>query len=397
MKRDCRCCSQEGDPNGPAVRASGQWAWRVFQAVCGGLVAVGAMGGCLFLPSIADAGYVECRTSDVCAVGWSCVPAVGLCAPPPWHDETFTERRLLVVTNDSDLLLPAGTAVPVRVADNDGVLALSDVGSDAHLADFNPETATWRVVSVYRDLSRDRYDLWIPLARPLGAGKRDALAWLETRTKDGAERIALEPQSVFSQFDECDDFVAEGDERRFVDAPGAAEVVVGEGTVEVTDNASVVWREGTASPVSVTFRARVNGISCDQVFLGLTSASDAVFVSPSAGFFMQSDLQAIAEVIAAPNLLPMSSGAPRAFSEVPNDEHRFTVSVEGSRARFEVDGVLFEEIVDIDPPLSAGPLFPTVQVGGTCSVTIDAVWSTTLPLERPTVVAEPTISLNITY
>jgi hypothetical protein len=65
--------------------------------------------------------------------------------------------------------------------------------------------------------------------------------------------------------------------------------------------------------------------------------------------------------------------------------------------RLSVDDTVFEEIDRIDPPFSATPLMPTVQVGGACSVTVDAVWVTPLPHDRPGVTAADAVLRNITY
>ena len=359
---------------------------------------VGALlvpSACLFLPEIVDDGYVACVTDADCEAGRVCAANVNLCAPPPWNDDAFTERRLLVVDNPSDVELPAGAAVPVRVGEPGGVLSLDDVEADARFADF--DGGAWRVVGVYRDLFRDHFDVWIPLSRPVPPGGRDALAWMEHRTKEGGVRVVEDPATAFSLFDDCDDFPIDGDERRFVDAPGAAALVPGDGTIDVVDNVKVVWSAGVPSPASVTFRARVNGLTCDEVFLGFTSSANASFSPPSAGFFIDQDLQATADVYADPNQPAQPAVAPRLFAEVPGDLHRFTVSVDGARVRLLVDDTLFEELDGIDPAFADTPLLPTVQVGGTCSVTVDAVWVTPLPYERPKVSASDAVPLNITY
>jgi hypothetical protein len=183
---------------------------------------------------------------------------------------------------------------------------------------------------------------------------------------------------------------------RFVDTPGSAAPVPGDGTVEVVDNVTVAWRTELRGPVEVTFRARVNGITCDEVFLGLTSSASAAFAPPSVGFFIDNDLATVAEVITPTGAARELSPA-RVFSEVPGDEHRFSVLVDGARVRLSVDDVVFDTAEDIDPVFGDTPLFATVQVGGTCSVTVDAVWATPRPFATPTVRAEAPVLLNITY
>jgi hypothetical protein len=364
-------------------------------AVAASVTVVGAPG-CLFLPAIADEGYVACTDDEDCAPGFSCAANVNLCAPPPWHDEEFRERRLLVVSNAADEELPAGTAVPVRIGGANAVLALDDVEADARFADFDPAAGEWKVVGVYRDLFADRFDVWLPLQRPVPAGGRAALAWLEHKTEAGGVRVLEDPATTFALFDDCADFPVDGDDQRFVDAPGAAALVAADDTIDVVDNVKVVWRTELQPPFSVTFRARVNGLTCDEVFLGVASSANAAFTPPSAGFFVDEDLATVGEVL-LPDGAARTLSTPRIFADVPGDEHRFTVVVDGAAVRFLVDDVVFDEADDIDPAFGDEPLFATVQVGGTCSVTVDAVWATSLPFVAPTVRAAAPVLLNITY
>ncbi len=367
--------------------------------MCGLAVAASAVAptsACLFAPDVAGRGYVACTRDDDCDPGFSCAVDVQLCGSPPWHDEEFRERRLLVVQNPGEADLPAGTAVPVRIGGDDAVLSLDDVEADARFADYDPVAGEWRVVGVYRDLFADRFDVWLPLQRPVPPGGRAALAWLEHKTEAGGVRVREDPAAAFALFDDCDDFPVEGDDARFVDTPGSALPVPGDGNVDVVDNVKVVWRAPLSSPAQVTFRARVNGLTCDEVFLGLTSSDNASFTPPSAGFFIDEDLATVAEV-GLPNGVVRPLSSPRVFADVPGDEHRFTVLVDGPRVRLLVDDVIFDEAEDVDPPFGEGPLFATVQVGGTCSVTVDAVWATPLPAAHPTVRAAAPVLLNITY
>lgn len=360
-------------------------------------VAASVGPGCLFLPSIDDDGYAACKTDKDCAPGRACAAQVGLCAPPPWNDKDFVERRLLVVKNEGTTDLVAGAAVPVRFGGEGAVVPLEEISPDARFANFDTGSGQWRVVGVYRDLFSDRFDVWIPLSRTVPPGGRDALAWFEHRTRAGGVRVVEDSATAFSLFDDCAAFPLDGDELHYVDAPGAAALVQGDGLIEVVDNTTVIWRVTHGSPSTVTFRARINGLTCDEVFLGLTSSGTSAFVSPSAGFFLGNDLQTVAEVIASPSQPPQPAQAARVFSEIPGDLHRFTVTVDGARVRLSIDDVVFEELVDIEPAFGDAPLFPTVQVGGTCSVDVDAVWVTPLPFARPTVVAEAPVILDVNY
>jgi hypothetical protein len=87
------------------------------------------------------------------------------------------------------------------------------------------------------------------------------------------------------------------------------------------------------------------------------------------------------------------------FSEQPNALHRFRIQVDGAAVRFLVDDVVFDERIDLRPAFASdAELFPMVQMGGDCSLDVDAVWVTPLPVvDAPTVSAEPVVLLNTTY
>jgi hypothetical protein len=365
------------------------------------VVCLVAPSGCLFLPAIDDDGYVPCSAGDDCGPGRSCAEDVGLCAPPPWNDTTFTERRLLVVQNPSEQAMPAGTAIPVPVGGDGALLSLDDVEADARVTDFDDDSGDWRVVGVYRDLFADRFTIWVPLPRELAAGKSDALAYLEQGTADGGVTVLEDPTATFLLFDDLDAFPddEDGGDAYLINAPGAASPVVRDGEVSIGENVTVIWRQGFRPPVDVTFRARFNGLTCDEVFVGLTGDDAVGFNPPSAGFFVSADLLTVAEVAPLSTSNPTGLSPPRTFSDQPNATHRFRIQVDGEVIRTLVDDVVFDERRDLRPAFDPeAELFPTIQVGGECSVDIDALWVTPLPATAPPVVtAELPVQLNVTF
>ena len=359
---------------------------------------VASTSACLFLPAIEDDGYISCVSDDDCAVGRSCAVDVGLCAPPPWNDTAFAQRRAVIVTNPSAVTLPAGTAVPVEIGGDNAVIALDDVAVDARYTDFSD--GAWRDVPVSIDRFEDRFTVWVPLSRPLAAGADDVLMHIEQKTEDRTPTVVEDGAATFALFDELDDFPTDedGGDRYVINAPGAATPTVGESLVGIGDNVAVIWRAGFVPPISLTFKARVNGLNCDEVFVGVTGADRVGFNPPSAGFFIDDDLQAYAEVAPTSTSNPTPLSAPRIFSETPTALHRFTIDVDGAVVRLSIDGVVFDERSDLRPAFAAdAALFPTVQVGGECSIDVETVWVTPLPATPPTVRAEPQVDLNITY
>ena len=358
--------------------------------------------GCFFLPAIEDDGYLACEGDADCGPGRACAIDVGLCAPPPWNDTGFTARRLIVVENDGAVLLPAGTAVPVQIGGEGAPLSLDEVAADARFTDFDAADGSWRVVGVFRDLFADRFTVWVPLARDVAPGARDALAWLEQGTTAGTPTVLEDPTRTFALFDALDDFPADAaaaatDARYLVVAPGAFPAAA-DGELNVPDNVTVIWRGGFVPPVDVTFRARVNGLNCDEVYIGLTGAERVGFNPPSAGFFMRQDLLTVGEVAPTAESNPTPLSDPTIFSEQPNALHRFRVQADGASVRFLVDDVVFDERADLRPAFAAdAPLFPMVQMGGSCSIDVDAVWVTPLSsAPSPRVSVEAPVQLNIT-
>jgi hypothetical protein len=326
---------------------------------------------------------------------------VGLCAPPPWRDADFLQRQAIVVTNGSETDIAAGVTVPITVGGPAPVLALDGVLADARYANYDPASSAWNDVPVYRDLASDRFTVWAPLSRPLPAGRSDVLVWLEQSTEAGVPTFLDAPAQAFALFDELDVFPADevGGDRYVINAPGAATVGIGESKITVPDNVGVVWRAGFVPPVSVTIAARVNGLTCTEVFVGVTGADAVGFNPPSAGFFIANDLQANADVYPTATSQRPAEMAPAKFLvEQPTALHRFTIDVQGTAVRLSIDDVVFDERDDLDQPFADdAPLFPTVQVGGACSLDVETVWATALPITRPTLKAEAVVGLNITY
>ena len=364
-------------------------------------------GGCFFAPAIDDDGYVECANDADCAAGFTCIDGFGRCAPPPWNDPEFQTRRTLVVTNPADVELAAGTAVPVVLGGADDVLPIAEVGPDARFTTFTPAggdgSGEWSVVGVYRDIvdgrgiDDDSFVVWIPLPRALPAGATDALAFLEQDTEAGTPTVKEDPARVFTLFDDLNAFAADGDDNVFVDSPGVGGIESIDGAIEVGDNQKVVWRNGLVPPLSLTFRARINGLTCREVFFGVTASDTASFELPAAGFFVDDDLLTTAQFapVAAAGFLEDIS-APKLIDEQPNALHRYTITLDDTSLSFAVDDVVFDVRDGLTTPFEPTQLLPTVEVGGDCTVDVDAVWLTPLPPQTPTVTATASVQFNKT-
>jgi hypothetical protein len=344
--------------------------------------------GCVFCPNLEAAGYTACEADADCVAGRYCDQ--NLCAPPPWNDEAYGTRQHLTITNESDVALKKGTAIPVRVGD-DGVVSREDVGVDGRFTDYNRDEGTWRALPIFRDLEQDRYTAWVPLPRDVPAGKTATLAWIESKKDDGEPTQLEDPTSVFSAFSSFSDATLGG---WFESSPGSEPPYIEDGVANVADNQALVLQTPLVPPVLVTFLARVNGAICDEVFIGLAGNDEAIFNDPpSAGLFVVNDLQSSFDVAPTADSFPEPVGetlrAPTAFA-------RITVHVDGARASLAIDGEGTGED-DLRPPFEDASMFAAVQVGGACSVDLDAVWATPMPAPAPTVAAEAPITLQLLF
>lgn len=351
-------------------------------------LAAGA-SSCLFLPNIEPHGYVRCEADGDCEPGRYC--GEGLCAPPPWHDDRFAQRRLLVVKNEDSAPIPAGTAVPVLIGGDTGLLSLADVGPDLRFADFDRASSTWKVVPVFLDREEDRFTAWIPTQREIPQGKSDVLAWIESATPERLPTVVEDPVGAFDSFDAFEaDTINEDIWRRL--GTGGGPIIDG-GVARVADNQALVLQRPLTGPVVATVLARVNGTTCDDVFIGLVGDDRALLtVPPAAGFFVDTDLQG--DVVVGPTaesqlrpMAPLTAGTALA---------RYIVAVDGSGVRALLNGEALYEELDLRPPFDPqAPLHLAIQVGGACSVDVETVWVAPLPLPAPVVTAGPLVQLQL--
>lgn len=346
--------------------------------------AAASSSACLFVPDVATHGYTACATDADCAPGRAC--DASLCAPPPWRDERYKARQLLVVQNPADVGIPAGAAVPLRVG-GDG-LPVDAFPPDAVFTSYDVATGAWSDVPAHLDVQDGFLDAWLPLPADLPAGGAIALAWIESARAGEGPRAIESPYEVFPFFDDFADGALSPEQHRVAGAP----VVSADGLV-VADNQLVIWRTPLQPPFAVVFRARFDGTTCDQVFLGVYG-DDAVatYAAPSAGLFVGADLQADGDVAPGPADEPTPLGAPTTLDTALR---RYAIHVDVDRFEvFRDDASL--GALDLPRGFTAPDgMFPAVDVDGACSVTVDAVWATPLPLPRPVIRAEAVVGFRL--
>jgi hypothetical protein len=352
------------------------------------VVALAPATGCLFAPDVASHGYTDCTSDDDCAAGRSC--ALGLCAPPPWNDPAFAARRLLVVDNtDTEQAILSGAAVPVRIGAA-GLLQSADLGVDGRFTFYDRAAASWTEVPVFRDIYDDQLIVWVPVQEEVPPGASAQLAWLENATDDLLPTVLEEPERVFSVFEDFPFATLDADTWSVY---GAGEPTVQNGIVNIADNQKIAHGTGLAPPFSVVARGRINGNTCDQVFVGVVSDDGAGFEPPSAGFFVQQNLATILEVGPAPQSVPQQ---PPDLEGITLDtaEHRFRIDVGPRTVRFWLDDEPLGS-PELVPPFAGETLYFMVDVDGACSFDLTRLMVSPLPFATPEVRAEGAVAYEI--
>lgn len=361
-----------------------------------------SLAGCLFAPAVAPHGYTSCASDADCEPGRTCSDPGGtllgealVCAPPPWHDTAFGDRRLLVVRNQAATPMPAGTAVPVVIGGagaRRGLLGFDDVPADFRFADFDPISATWSVRAVSLDREDDRVTVWIPLARDVVQGRSDVLAWLESDTFEGVATVVEDAAATFAVFESFDGPL---NEQQWLVRGTGGTPSVNDGLINIGDNQSLVLATPLTPPLLVTAVARVNAVNCTEVFLGFSGDEDAAFaLPPAAGLFVDAGLTATARI----GPVPVADGGQledRGSLPLATAFMRVTVAVDGAGVRVLVnDDVVLDETA-LRPPFPSDRLYFAIHVGGACSLDVDTLWITPLPLPSPLVTAGPLVELSL--
>ncbi len=359
-------------------------AGGALSACCAALVC----GGCVFLPDLASHGYTACTADADCPAGRFCSEA--LCAPPPWHDQSFGARRAVIVDNPAATPIPAGAAIPLVVGGDGGALTLAELGAAYRFADYDRASASWRVVSVYLDRESDRFTAWIPVARDIAPGASDVLVFIESNAADGLPHVTEDAAAAFEHWQGFDAALDDG----WFQSPAGGPVVQ-DGMVNVAGNQAIVWRTPLVPPVVATLVARINGATCDEVFLGFIGDDRGLFqVPPEAGLFVGAGLTASAQVAPTADSTPTNVGDGLTAG---NAMVRTTVAIDGGGVLVRHgDTVAFAD-ADVRPPFGVDPLYLAVQVGGACSVDVEALWVTSLPQPFPTVVVQPPVTFNLAF
>lgn len=346
------------------------------------------VAGCFFAPNVDEHGYTRCGADEECAAGRGCLS--GLCTPPPWNDEGFAFRRLVAVKNTSEEEpLREGAALPIRIG-AEGLLPSDALGVDGRLTYYSFAAGAWRTMPVWRDVYDDHLLLYTTVQEEVPAGAEAALAWVESQTGTRDQSLRDDAAAVFPLL--YDALEGEAlDETRWR-TYGTGTPTWGNGRVNVADNQRLVSRVGLAPPFSLTFQGRINGVTCEALYVGLNSDDGVSDAYPSVGFFVQQGLATLLEVAPTENSVPQQ---PPDLDDITLDTalHRFRLDVGSQKVRFSVDGEVVGEPAGLR--FQGEDLYFTVDVDGACSFDLELVHASPLPFARPALRAEEAVVYEI--
>lgn len=354
-----------------------------------GVAAAGVLGlaawssaGCLFLPDIAKHGYVACERAADCAPDRACVAE--LCVPPPWREPDYTQRQTVLVKNNGDTAIPAGTPYPIRVGET-GDVSLEAM-RQARLSTYAADSETWTDQVVHQDLYDDRYTLWVPLPTDVPAGQSRPLTWLEQKWggEENAPGYARDSVAAFEGALIIEDFgdgavAPSTDDWRISGTPRLFE-----GGLLIEDNQEVTRKKALQQPFSLQFFARANGVNCENVFIGVKGEDVAGDAPPAASFAIGAGLQAQLETW--PTADAQRPERNQVNTNVGTIVHEFRIDVGGGKVRYSMDGEELGTYADDRAPVADTPMYFYADVDGACSVNIERVWALTWPYDAPEIV-----------
>ena len=343
--------------------------------------------GCFFTPSIGDAGYAVCESRSDCTVGRYC--SSGYCVPPPWHDESYGQRRLLVIENQREAELYAGNAVVFWVGESGTTLSLDDVTSDTRYLYFDLEKEAWEVLPVYFDVFDDRYAVWLPLAENVAAGTRAPMVWLENLSGDADKGPNVDPTQVFQMFYNFG-------LREACESPwlcfGTGSPVLADGLLRISDNQMTLLDSAITLPFDLSFKLRVNGANCENVFWGLKSTRNQSFDPPMLGFNVREDRQISFEYYPqADSLAPETQD----LGQMDNALHTYRIHAGAQEIRIYRDQELLSSLALESPMDAEADYYPYLDVDGACSAEIRNLWASPTPSGNTQITAEDPVSFQL--
>ncbi len=359
-------------------------------------VGVALTSACLFAPQLEPYGYTTCESDADCPAGRDC--QVGLCAPPPWMDTAYNQRRPLIIANPSDEeTLTAGTAVPITVGEG-GLFPIEQYGADARFVSYDRAAdpdgergAGWTDVPVFRVLGQTYLEQWMSTPVDVPPGADAVLAWLYRDHDEGQVGLVEDATRVFERHEvfESADFGLDATTWR-IDGTGDATTEAGK--ITLRDNTQLFGLARLAPPFAVTLTGTIVGGLCDALFIGVQGDDFVGSVPPYAGFFFREGLEVGLDVIPTADSQP----APLSYEAIdtPTAKHRYTIEVNAGRVRLSVDETPFAERADLVPPMADDELVLTIDVDGAgCVFELEQVWVTRPPFHTPTVSAGEAIDL----
>ena len=343
--------------------------------------------GCFFMPAIDDAGYTVCESTSDCDVGRFC--SSGYCTPPPWYDESYSQRRLLVLENQRETALAKGNAISFWVGESGTTLSLDDVTSDTRYLYFDIEKQQWSILPVYFDVFDDRYAVWLPLSEDVPPGGRAPLVWMENLAGDSDKGPNVNPSQVFQMYYNFGS-------RESCESPwlcfGTGTPVLTEGVVRVEDNQMMLLDEPLSIPFDISFKLRINGANCENVFWGLKSSRNQSFEPPMLGFSVSEDRALSFEHYPQSDSL---SPEIKDLETIDTALHTYRIHAGAEEIRIYRDQTLLGTL-GLEPAMdNTADYFPYLDVDGACSAEIRNLWASPTPAGNTQITAENAVRFQL--
>ena len=343
--------------------------------------------GCFFMPNVDESGYTDCDTANDCDVGRYC--ASNYCVPPPWHDESYNQRRLLVLENQREAKLYKGNAISFWVGESGTTLSLEDVTSDTRYLYFDIEAQRWDILPVYFDVFDDRYAVWLPISEDVAAGGRAPLVWMENLAGDSDKGPNVNPSQVFAMYYNFG--VTESCQSPWL-CFGTGTPVLTEGVVRVEDNQMMLLDQPLTLPFDISFKLRINGANCENVFWGLKASRNQSFEPPMLGFGVSDERQLRFEHYPQGDSLSPEISE---LEEIDTALHTYRIHAGASDIRLYRDQTLLATLGLNTALDETAEYFPYLDVDGACSAEIRNLWASPTPAGTTQITAEDAVQFQL--
>ncbi|MBI5494413.1 MAG: hypothetical protein HY904_05250 [Deltaproteobacteria bacterium] len=322
-----------------------------------------AVTACLFAPRLEERGYKTCTSDAECAeAGRLC--RTGYCSPPTWWNESWGERRQVVLHNVSGAVVPKGFPARLGVGPDPRPFKRDEFNPSARLVAIDRTAGGAQVeVPVTVDvLSSQAFDVIfrLPAEIPVDGVYADLFVY------SAAGGAATRTDARKDVYDLDDDFEALTLDAALWRSQGPAVVQDGDAVVQ---RDGYLWSNGAlpATPgalLTVEFQVDSN---CDGLAMGLISNSQRGFKTPYVVVSSTGPGQASVQALRG-DALPFEPDAP-AIMDFTGSTQRLDLLLSGAAVRVILDGNVVDSF-EMREAVTAEMRAHFFVEGGNCTLSI---------------------------